>query len=924
MSLPPSMLVAKGFAPAAAPANTWCAMRCWQLTRDSPWAWSRRTPKTSPQPAWQEGDFTRRIARGVTRRRHYNANPDSMEAALDTLGSLPVRGRRIAVLGRMGELGEIRSSAAGSAFKRNAGRIVDALISRQARDLDRFQETARAAGLKEVTCYAGYRRRLPTCSVSSPRRATSSWIKGGRAARMGHRSLLMLYYLYELGEWAQLGCESDFFKALNVFSYITFRSICAASTAFLLSIIFGKLDDPGDSISLKFGQPIRTKEEVNKLLNCTERRRELPQWVEFSSSARSLSPPYCGARPENPLVWVVSLARSSVAASASTTTGSKSPTRDSKGISAGSSSAFNACSREFLPRFLFSIVQDWGDHQTTLHPVLKEPIIFSLGWLTFVFYLLVIVGTSNAVNLTDGLDGYTGSDTATVASAYTALAYLAGNARAAEYLQIPLCPIQGACRCLQRPARLLLGLPLVERLSRPCIHGRHRFACHRWNARCRGHLLQTGDPSRDRRRRVRHGSAVGHPSGCQLQDDRQAHHQDVADPSPFRTQRLEGEHGDRPLLDHVHPLRPAWACDLEAAMIYSGKRAVVLGLGHSGEAAAILLREEGAEVTICDSNDSPGLRDKGSTTQGAGHQGSPGVPADSDPDSYDVCVLSPGIDPAVPLVQNVLRKKIPIIGELELAFEECICPVVAITGTNGKTTTTELTTAMLQGSGVRAMASGNIGLPFATAVRQSNELDVMVSEVSSFQLETIDAFRPHVSVWLNLSPNHLDRYRDMDEYRRAKLGSSQIRHRRTTRWSTPAKTFPRSPRAHHLQRLCSGCGLLSAGRYHPLQKEPVLDQRKTRLAGLHNAENLMAALGVGLALGVDFEKVGAPPRRIHAPVHRCEFVRELEGVRWINDSKATNLDSLEKAILSQTPPDSAHRGRQRQGIRVRLHRAARS
>ena len=120
-------------------------------------------------------------------------------------------------------------------------------------------------------------------------------------------------------------------------------------------------------------------------------------------------------------------------------------------------------------------------------------------------------------------------------------------------------------------------------------------------------------------------------------------------------------------------------------------------------------------------------------------------------------------------MQNVLRKKIPVIGELELAFEECICPVVAITGTNGKTTTTELTTAMLQGSGVRTMASGNIGLPFATAVRQSNELDVMVLEVSSFQLETIDAFRPHVSVWLNLSPNHLDRYRDMDEYRSAKL-----------------------------------------------------------------------------------------------------------------------------------------------------------
>ena len=185
-------------------------------------------------------------------------------------------------------------------------------------------------------------------------------------------------------------------------------------------------------------------------------------------------------------------------------------------------------------------------------------------------------------------------------------------------------------------------------------------------------------------------------------------------------------------------------------MIYSGKNAVVLGLGHSGEAAAILLREEGAEVTICESSDNPGLREKAAKLIEQGIQVLLGPAADSDAGSYDVCILSPGIDPIVPLVQNVLRKKIPVIGELELAFEECICPVVAITGTNGKTTTTELTTAMLQGSGVRTMASGNIGLPFATAVRQSNDLDVMVLEVSSFQLETIDAFHPHVSAWLTI------------------------------------------------------------------------------------------------------------------------------------------------------------------------------
>jgi len=338
-------------------------------------------------------------------------------------------------------------------------------------------------------------------------------------------------------------------------------------------------------------------------------------------------------------------------------------------------------------------------------------------------------------------------------------------------------------------------------------------------------------------------------------------------------------------------------------MIYSGKKAVVLGLGHSGEAAGILLREEGADVTICESSDNPGLREKSARLKAHGIQVLLGPTADIDPNSYDVCILSPGIDPAVPLVQNVLRKKVPIIGELELAFEECICPVVAITGTNGKTTTTELTTAMLQGSGVRTIASGNIGLPFATAVRQSNELDVMVLEVSSFQLETIDAFHPHVSVWLNLSPNHLDRYRDMDEYRTAKLRIFMNQTSEDFAVVNARESLPpiAARQITFSAYLPDADFSLRDGIIH-YRNEPVLDQRKTRLAGIHNAENLMAAMGVGLALGLDFERMSAAVGEYTAPIHRCEFVRDLKGVRWINDSKATNLDSLEKAILSQTRP----------------------
>jgi len=338
-------------------------------------------------------------------------------------------------------------------------------------------------------------------------------------------------------------------------------------------------------------------------------------------------------------------------------------------------------------------------------------------------------------------------------------------------------------------------------------------------------------------------------------------------------------------------------------MIYSGKNAVVLGLGHSGEAAALLLREEGAQVTICESRDDAALRAKAARLEALGITTRFGDEAENDPANYDVCVLSPGIDPVVSLVQNVVRKNIPIIGELELAFKECSCPVVAITGSNGKTTTTELTTAMLAGSGVRTAASGNIGIPFATMVHQSNELDVIVLEVSSFQLESTSTFRPHVAVWLNLSPNHLDRYRDMKEYRDAKL---RIFRRQTEEdfavVNAQEDLPPMAARRITFSAATDEADFTLRGTVIHFRGEPVLDQSKIQLQGLHNAENLMAALGVGVALGADLERMAAAVADYHAPAHRCEFVRERAGVRWVNDSKATNLDALEKAIRSQDRP----------------------
>ncbi len=207
---------------------------------------------------------------------------------------------------------------------------------------------------------------------------------------------------------------------------------------------------------------------------------------------------------------------------------------------------------------------------------------------------------------------------------------------------------------------------------------------------------------------------------------------------------------------------------------------------------------------------------------------------------------------------------------------------------------------MLKGCGLRTMSSGNIGLPFATAVKRSHELDVMVLEVSSFQLETIKAFRPQVSAWLNLSPNHLDRYPGMAEYRAAKLRIFEnqtaedyaVVNARDELPEIAAKKLTFSAYTDEADFTLRDSVIYFRG-------EPVLDQRKTKLPGIHNAENLMAALAMGYAFGLDFDKMAAAVTEYTAPAHRCEFVRTLHGVRFVNDSKATNLDSVEKAILSQ-------------------------
>jgi UDP-N-acetylmuramoylalanine--D-glutamate ligase len=227
-------------------------------------------------------------------------------------------------------------------------------------------------------------------------------------------------------------------------------------------------------------------------------------------------------------------------------------------------------------------------------------------------------------------------------------------------------------------------------------------------------------------------------------------------------------------------------------------------------------------------------------------------------------------------------------------------PVIAITGTNGKTTTTELLAQMLNACGQRTIACGNIGKPLCEVALEDRDLDVLTVEVSSFQLETITTFRPSISVWLNFAPDHLDRYRSVAEYRAAKLRIFDYQTRDDVAVINAGETLPKlAARRVTFSAYTDRADFRLEGGSIIYENRPVLRMAETKLRGSHNIENLMATLAVGLSRGLTFEQM-VPPLQTYQPrPHRCEFVREVGGVAYINDSKATNLDAVEKALLAQ-------------------------
>jgi UDP-N-acetylmuramoylalanine--D-glutamate ligase len=341
------------------------------------------------------------------------------------------------------------------------------------------------------------------------------------------------------------------------------------------------------------------------------------------------------------------------------------------------------------------------------------------------------------------------------------------------------------------------------------------------------------------------------------------------------------------------------------------KDVLVLGLGRSGMAAAALLQRDGARVVVRDEAADNQLQERAIRLRQLGVRVELGNQFDRST-HFDLAVLSPGIAPERPFVRELLTRNTPLLSELELAYRFCLCPIIAITGTNGKTTTTELIAFMLEGCGKRTAAAGNIGNAFCDAVEASAGLDALVLEVSSFQLGKIEQFRANISVLLNITPDHLDRYDSMEEYAAAKSFIFMNQHsedmavlsveslEKLQRMGTAIKartiTFSAYNRPADLwlnwfDNDAIWCGL-------PECRGILLKMSETNLRGVHNAENILAALATGLAMGLPVSQMREAICTYSPRPHRCELVAEIRGVKYVNDSKATNVDAVEKALHS--------------------------
>lgn len=343
------------------------------------------------------------------------------------------------------------------------------------------------------------------------------------------------------------------------------------------------------------------------------------------------------------------------------------------------------------------------------------------------------------------------------------------------------------------------------------------------------------------------------------------------------------------------------------------KKVLVVGIARSGVAVARFLVGKGTRVVLTDKKNREELADTlrevpvDSVEVIAGEYPAFGA------GDYDFLVVSPGVPLTIPPIRRAVELGIPVYSELELAYRFATSPIVAITGTNGKTTTTSLIGEIFRQAGKRVCVGGNIGLPLALEVEKYGPDDVIVAEVSSFQLECIDQFRPRVGLILNLTPDHLDRHGTMENYlaAKARIYENQDQDDFTIlnyddpgvaalNIKTPGRVIFFS-RKHNLEKgifVEEGNITVRIGG----TAEKVCPVSDVFIKGAHNLENALAAAGAAFVMGVSPQVIGETLRRFKGVAHRLELVTEINGVKYVNDSKGTNPDASIKALEAYDEP----------------------
>lgn len=340
-----------------------------------------------------------------------------------------------------------------------------------------------------------------------------------------------------------------------------------------------------------------------------------------------------------------------------------------------------------------------------------------------------------------------------------------------------------------------------------------------------------------------------------------------------------------------------------------GKRVLVVGLGRSGVAAAFFLQDHGSRVTVSDTKSEAQLQSEIPTLLDRGISVETGHHNERTFRDQDLIVVSPGVPSDQPQLQHARALGIPVIGEVELACRFLQGRIIAITGSNGKTTTTTLVGEILGKSGKKTLVGGNIGTPVISLAGQSSPEHLLVLEISSFQLETIQQFRPWIAAILNITPDHLDRHHTFQAYVDAKARIFENQQA-----SDFAVLNADDPVLAALKEKGRGA-LYWFSRQQPLENGawlekdqivfrtggravPVLPVADIKLKGAHNLENVLAAVGVAMLAGCEPESVRRAVAEFGGVEHRLEPVTSIHGVAYYNDSKATNVDATIKALES--------------------------